>query len=82
MRCNLYRYLKKREWADDCYRTAVNFMFTQMSAKQGIKKFKERAVAAIVKDYKQLHDILTRLVQCVVKTWHPNRNETHCMQSR
>ena len=58
----LISQLKQREWADDFYRTAVNFMFTQMSAKQGIKIFKERAVAAIVKDYKQLHDILTRLV--------------------
>ena len=34
-------------------------MFTQMSAKQGIKNFKERAVASIFKEYKQLHDINT-----------------------
>ena len=40
---------KQCEWDDDCYRTAVNVMFAQMSAIQGIKQFKERAMAAIVK---------------------------------
>ena len=50
---------KKREWDDDCYRTSENVMFTQMSAKQGIKQFKERAMAVIVKEYKQLHEIDT-----------------------
>ena len=32
-------------------------MFTQMSTKQGIKQFKEQAVASIANVYKQLHDI-------------------------
>ena len=32
-------------------------MFTQISAKQGIKHFKYRAVASISKEYKQLHDM-------------------------
>ena len=35
---------------------AVDIVFTQMSAKQGIKKFGERAVAAIIKEFKQLND--------------------------
>ena len=42
----------KRGWDDECYRMAVNVMFTQMSAEQGIKQFKERSMAAIVKNYK------------------------------
>ena len=50
---------KQREWDDECYRTDVNVMFTQMSAKQGIKQFKERAVDAIIKEYKQVHDMNT-----------------------
>ena len=31
-------------------------MFTQMSTKQGIEKFRERAVAAMVKTFKELND--------------------------
>ena len=50
---------KQCEWADDCYRTAVNVMWTQMSVKQGIKQFKERDVDAIFKENKQLHDMNT-----------------------
>ena len=37
----------------------MKVVFTQMSAKQVIKQFKERDVDAIVKEYKQLHDINT-----------------------
>ena len=48
---------KQREWADDCYRVAVNVMFTKISAKQRIKQFKERAVATIFIECKQLHDM-------------------------
>ena len=44
---------KKHEWADECYRMAVNVMFTQMSEKKVIKHFKELDVSAIVKEYKQ-----------------------------
>ena len=40
---------KQLKWADDCYRTAVNVIFTQISAKQGIKQFKEQTVSTIVK---------------------------------
>ena len=40
-----------------CYRTAVNVMFTQMSENQGIKQFKERVVASIIKEYKQIQDM-------------------------
>ena len=43
---------KKREWDDDCYRIAVNIMLTKISAKQGIKQFKEQVVDEIVKEYK------------------------------
>ena len=33
---------------------ATNFMFTQMSARKGIKQFGERAVAALMKEFRQL----------------------------
>ena len=48
---------KQREWADGCYRTYLNVLFTQMSEKQVTKQFKEREVDDIVKDYKQPHDM-------------------------
>ena len=35
----------------------MNVVFTQISAKQGIKNLKERYTDAIVKEYTQLHDI-------------------------
>ena len=38
------------------FHTAVDVMFTQMSAKQGIKLFGERAIAAMYKELKQLVD--------------------------
>ena len=48
---------KQCEWADDCYRTAVNVMFTQISEKQVIKQLKEKGVDAIVKEHKNLNDM-------------------------
>ena len=39
------------------YRIAMNDMFTQISAKKGIKLFNERAVAAIVKEYTNIDNI-------------------------
>ena len=36
--------------------TATNVMFNHMSAKKGIKLFKERAIAAIYKEFKQLDE--------------------------
>ena len=39
------------------YSKAVDYMFNQMSATQGIKMFQERAVAALIKEYKQLNDL-------------------------
>lgn len=36
---------------------AVNVMFNQMTATKGIKMFGERAIAAMVKEYHQLHDM-------------------------
>lgn len=36
------------------YSQAVNFLFNQMHASQGIKLFEERAVAALFIEYKQL----------------------------
>ena len=35
---------------------ATGVLFTQMSAKKGIKKFGERAVAAMIKEFKQIHE--------------------------
>ena len=47
----------QREWGDGCCRTAVHVMFTQMGEKQETKELKEWDVAAIVKEYKQHHEI-------------------------
>ena len=44
----------------------MNVMFTQMSVKQGIRKFKEQDVASIIKEYKKLHDMNT-FIECVLK---------------
>ena len=41
--------MKQIAWSDDCYRSDVYVMFTQMSAKQGIKQLKDCSVAVIVK---------------------------------
>ena len=37
----------------------MNVMLTQMSAKQGIKQFKQQAVARIIKEYKRQHGMNT-----------------------
>ena len=39
------------------YSRAVNHIFNQMTATEGIKRFQERAVAALIKEYKQLNDL-------------------------
>ena len=44
----------KHEITKDYMKTMVDVMFTQMSAKRGIKMFKERAVAAMIKELTQL----------------------------
>jgi len=43
----------------------VNVIFNQMHASEGIKRFKEKAVAAMFKEYKQLDDM-----QVVVRVAH------------
>ena len=45
---------RDHERSRDCLRIAANVMFTQMSVNKGIQLFKERAVAAIVKECTQL----------------------------
>mmetsp|Transcript_1239 Transcript_1239/g.1759 ORF Transcript_1239/g.1759 Transcript_1239/m.1759 type:complete len:407 (-) Transcript_1239:1408-2628(-) len=40
----------------DMFSKVVHVTFTQMSAKKGIKEFGERAIAAVLKEYRQLHD--------------------------
>ena len=35
-------------------KVATDVMFTQISAKAGIKKFREKAVAAMVKEYRHI----------------------------
>ena len=47
---------KKEQVPNTIFHRAVNVMFTQMSAKEGIKHFGERAVAAIFKELKQLDE--------------------------
>ena len=48
---------KPKPVIDDYYRASVNVMFTQMSAKKGIKTFGESAIAAMFKEYNQLNDM-------------------------
>ena len=42
---------KEREWSNNCLRISTDVISTQISAKKGIKLFKERAVASTVKKY-------------------------------
>ena len=42
--------------ANDPMKTAINVVFTQMSARQGFKQVGEEAVAAMIKEYKQLNN--------------------------
>ena len=48
---------KEREWSHDCTRIDTNVMFTKIPAKKGIKLFKERTVASIVKEYIKLYNM-------------------------
>ena len=45
---------KQQKYLENYMKVTVDVMFTQMSAKRGIKLFKERAVAAMVKELTQL----------------------------
>jgi hypothetical protein len=49
---------KQASWTNDCYGIAVDVMFTQMTATKGMKRFGEKAVAAIFKEYNQLNDMM------------------------
>ena len=49
---------QKYEWFTKLKNTAVNACFTQMSARKGIQQFGQLAVAAMLKEYKQLDDLL------------------------
>ena len=44
------------EKKDSYYHKAIGVMFTQMSAKVGIKQFDEKAIAVMVKELKQLNN--------------------------
>jgi len=48
---------KEKQWSSECYKIAVDVMFTQMSAGKGIKQFGKRAIAAMFKEYNQLNDL-------------------------
>jgi len=48
---------KEKQWSSECYKIAVDVMFTQMSAGKGIKQFGERTIAAMFKEYNQLNDL-------------------------
>ena len=48
---------KKENLGEKCvYKRLVNVLFTQVSAKEGIKRWGEEAIAAIMKELNQLHD--------------------------
>ena len=46
--------IRNEKTFNNLFKTTVDVMFTQMSAKRGIKLFKERAVAAMIKELTQL----------------------------
>ena len=46
------------KWFTKLKDIAVNACFTQMSARKGIEQFGKLAVAAMLKEYKQLNDLL------------------------
>ena len=46
-------YIEKQDKSNDLFKIATKVMFTQMNAKEGIKRFGERAIAALFKEYKQ-----------------------------
>ena len=50
----LMREQESKDETDSFMKIATNIMFTQMSAKEGIKKFGEKVVAAMVKEYRQI----------------------------
>ena len=49
---------RKYEWFTKLKDIAVNVCFTQMSARKGIQQFGQLAVTAMLKEYKQLDDLL------------------------
>ena len=49
---------KQYEWFTKLNDIAVNVCFTQISARKGIEQFRKLAVAAMLKEYKQLDDLL------------------------
>ena len=49
------REQQSKDYTESFMKVATDFMFTQMSAKTGIKKFGEKAVSAMVKQYKQIY---------------------------
>ena len=48
------KHMEKQDVCPDLFNIATKVMFTQMTAKEGIKKFGERAIAALFKEYNQL----------------------------
>ena len=44
------------ERKDSYFHKAIGVMFTQISEKEGIKQFDEKAIAAMVKELKQLNN--------------------------
>jgi hypothetical protein len=49
---------KQASWTKDCYRIAVDVMFTQMMAIKSMILFGEKAVAYMFKEYNQLNDMM------------------------
>ena len=49
---------RQYEWFTRLKDIAVNACFTQMSARKGIQQFGQLAVAAMLKEYKQLDNLL------------------------
>ena len=58
----------KCEWFVKFRDIAVNACFTQMSARKGIEHYGKLAVAAMLKEYKQLDYLILPLIKRVIFT--------------
>ena len=54
------KHIEKQDKSNDLFKIATKVMFTQMNAKEGIKRFGDRAIAALFKEYKQLDEGATK----------------------
>lgn len=68
------------DWFMQMRDIAVNVYFTQMSTRKGIQGFVQLAVAAMLKEYKQLNNIVV-LWQYLQRHFMKWKRREHCVPS-